>query len=1041
MIVSLLLFVLSATLSAAPPEGLLGQWNFDEGKGDLAVDSSGHGRDAAISGAKFVRQGGGYAISLDGKDDYVHFAGDKELALTGPVSVEAWIKPTRPASGSGMSVMLGQDLHSYLLTLYATDYCYWYIRAGGNSIAAKVTLNAWNHIVGTFDGERMVLWINGRQAAGRKSKHEKYKQVDQFAMGTRGRADLPRFKGLMDDVRVYNRALTEDEVIAHLKAEARSHGVVLKQAAATTTEEATDFFKTHQSAIATKETSNAVLFANKHVGLAFTKTAGGFELSRFYGVKADQDFLTHGDLVKLGDLFEVSLTLDAKHVGRDDRQKEIGGLFNIVDQMAGDAFAIGSHKAKAVSWRREGDDTQSTLHLQWKGMDVRENKAALDVHVTVTLRAGDPMVRWRINVVNRSTRYGIERVRFPILPLAPIGDAKDNQLTLPRGRGMLVRNPFDHKTGFGAHYDSRGAFYPHDFAMQFQALYNEKSGHGLYLAMQDSTPHLQNIQIINTPTQIAWRPGHFPANITFSQENYELPYDCVTGPFQGDWFDACQMYRDWALKQTWCRKGPLLSRTEVPKWYKQSPLIFSSVTVDSAEGTFSQDKNLHIIADHFREWLKWADMKLPLNLYTWHEYRPDMTVSNMPFNSRRLQNHEGRWTGFASTYEPSGNYPKLPAMRDLSQLCKSLRAAGGMVCPYIGLEIFDQGPAENTPYAVEAKPYITRDLYGALRTWAGLRYWQPCAWTPWWQNRLKETVEQMLQRENVGGFYLDVMQGSALPCYWTPHKHSAGGGSSSTVSMHKLNEVIYDAVKAQDPEAITTGENMAENMIDVTDGALQLVLWPDTKAPLFATVYQDYISRYGLELSTGVGFGGRYKDVWRKDAFFIECASLFTEGAQVGRLRLRPRDMSLSLDNPDHKEMIEFLGRVVGYYKQDVAINFLAYGQLMRPLTFTAPSPMPMLKYTAIYARTESQFPALFSGVFRAQNGELGIFIVNAGSEELTYRADVELARHGLTADTVVDVASITAQGETKPVHTKAKGTVTLTGKLPGRGITMYLLQ
>ncbi len=1012
---------------AAGPEGLLAEWNFDEGKGEVARDSSGNGRDAKLFGATWVKQGGGFALSLDGVDDYVEFAGDPPLGLSGPVSVEAWIKPMREAEG--MSVMLGADLHSYLLTLYAKNYCYWYIGAGGNNAGTKVKLYEWNHIAATFDGERMSLWLNGRQAAGRESKVKTYALVGLLRMGTKGRPDLPKFKGLLDNVRVYNRALSKDEVLAHLTKEAAAHGLKVQMKSREASEASTDFFKSHPGAIAAKETKDSILFANQQVGLEFGRSTGGFELTRFYGVAEDQDFLTKGNLVGSRDLFEVVMTLDPKHIGRDDRLKEKGSLFGIMDEMAGDAFSIGSQSAKSVSWRQEGTDTESKLHLEWKGINVRENKEALDVEVTVTLRAGDPLSYWRINVRNRSKRYGIERVRFPILSLAPIGKAEDNMFVFPCARGGLVENVFNAPTGFGLHYDSRGAFYPHSFNMQFQALYNRESGKGIYLGTRDSTPNLMNIQIINTPSEIAWRPGHFPPNITFAEEDYSQPYDCVAGPFRGDWFDACQIYRDWALKQSWCRKGPLLTRSDVPKWYKEAPLMFYTMTCDSADGTYSVDENLRLAADQFSEWLKWAGVKLPLNLYAWHDYDPGLTISNVPFNSRRMHNHPGRWTGFPTTYEPSGNYPKSPAMSGLSAECKRLRKEGGMVCPYIALEIFDQGPTENAPYAVEAKPHITRDLYGALRTWAGLRQWQPCAWTQWWRGRLKETCVLMLQRENVGGFYLDVMQGCALPCYWTPHGHSAAGADSMTTGMHGLCEIVYDAVKAQDPEAITTGENASENMIDVIDGVLTNTLAAENTAPIFAAVYQDYIPRYGLELSVGQG-----------DRFYLECASLFVEGSQIGRLQLRPRPGNLSFQKPEHKEMIDFLGRVVGYYKQEAAKQFLAYGRLMRPLEFSAPSPMPMLSYTTPYAKTKVQFPALMSGVFRSHDGELGIFVVNAGGEDLEFQADLDPARHGMAADTIVDVYTIAPDGASKNVLSWANGVVQLKGSLPAHGLTMFLV-
>lgn len=107
----------------------------------------------------------------------------------------------------------------------------------------------------------------------------------------------------------------------------------------------------------------------------------------------------------------------------------------------------------------------------------------------------------------------------------------------------------------------------------------------------------------------------------------------------------------------------------------------------------------------------------------------------------------------------------------------------------------------------------------------------------------------------------------------------------------------------------------------------------DTKAPS-SPVCQDYIPRYGLEISIR---GGRYEDVHGRDGFFIECASLFCEDAQISRLRLRPQDRNLSIEDPDDRNMIDFL---VGYRGEEVK-KFLVYGQLMRPLNFSDPSPMP----------------------------------------------------------------------------------------------------
>ena len=1030
----------------AEPANLLAEWEFDEGMGEVAHDSSGHGRDAKLFGASWVRLGDGFAVSFDGVDDHVRFDGAPALGLTGSVTVEAWVKPTCRAEG--LTILLGQDLSSYLVCLYATDLCKWFIGAGTNSATMRVKLNDWNHIVTAFDGKHLTCWLNGRQAARRPSSIGSYERRDAFVMGT-SNASLPHFRGLLDQVRVYGSALSTEEVVAHFAREAPAHGIrIPKRLKPVSEEEATRFFRTHPNEIDVREQEGSILFANRQTGLEFRRSDAGFELARLYGIAEDQDFLAEPQNAESRNLFELRMTLDPRFVGTDRRGTKSQGLIadGAMERMAGDAFMVAPQSGKSTSWRCARGGRQATLHLLWKGLCVRDSKGALTVEVTAALRAGDPLSHWRIDVRNRGRRYGIERVRFPNLHLAPIGEAKENVFAYPKWRGGLCEDPFNGPAGLGENYHTKGAYYPYYVNMQFYALYNRQTSKGIYLGTFDPKPHMMHFRIANSPSHLLWSAGHFPANITFADEDYKLPYDCVVGPFQGDWYDACQIYRNWATRQTWCRKGPLAKRDDVPTWYKQAPLVFYTQMADSAQGTHSQDKNLIIAADHFKEWLRWVGVKLPIHWYAWHRFDSGLTTQNVPFGSRRRISRPGtRWTGLPSTHGTFGNYPRVPALDGFSNVCQDLREAGGMVCPYVCLTIYDPGADENAPYAAEAKPHMARDLYGSLLLYRNLG-WYPCLHTEWWRNRLKETCVQLMEQERVAGFYLDVMHGMAsAPCYWTPHGHSAAGGSAMTEGMHELAEGIRAAVKARDAEAVTTGENATENMIDVTDCLFyQRSLRPENRAPLFAAVYQDYASRYGGgELSVDPGFEGRYKHVWARDAFFIECASLFVEGAQVGRLRVRPRDMSLSFQKPRHKEMIDFITRVVGYYKQADARAFLAYGQLMRPLEFAAPTPMPMLPYTSyeVAAQANAEFPALMSGVFRSDRQELGIFVVNASRDTLEFRAELDATRYGMSADVLVDVDTFAPDGTSRPMLRRTKGTIPLEDTLPGHHVTMFRLR
>lgn len=71
-----------------------------------------------------------------------------------------------------------------------------------------------------------------------------------------------------------------------------------------------------------------------------------------------------------------------------------------MDEMAADAFSVGSEKATSVSWQSENKGNEVVLHLNWSQIPVRGNFHLMDVEVTIRLEEGDPFSYWRININN-----------------------------------------------------------------------------------------------------------------------------------------------------------------------------------------------------------------------------------------------------------------------------------------------------------------------------------------------------------------------------------------------------------------------------------------------------------------------------------------------------------------------------------------------------------------------------------------------------------------------------------------------------------------
>jgi len=219
-----------APVGAAPDEGQVAYWDFDEGAGDVLHDRSGHGNHGRIHGATWVASGRGYALSFDGENDYVDCGNPPILDITGPITLQAWVHPV--AVNRGEPGIAGKFFESYALTYYGNAY--WYISSGGNNVNGPMKMNTWTHLAGTFDGTTLRMYVNGEEVQTNPSKFKDVKHGKNFLIGcivgdpSSGDEALRNtafFPGLIDGVRVHHRALSSAEVLYYFNLEAEQKGL------------------------------------------------------------------------------------------------------------------------------------------------------------------------------------------------------------------------------------------------------------------------------------------------------------------------------------------------------------------------------------------------------------------------------------------------------------------------------------------------------------------------------------------------------------------------------------------------------------------------------------------------------------------------------------------------------------------------------------------------------------------------------------------------------------------------------------------------
>jgi hypothetical protein len=213
----------SVTVSNAPPPpaGLIAAYGFEEGVGTSIADATGKSHTGTLSGATWSAAGkNGKALSFDGINDWVTIADAHDLDLTNRMTLEAWV---RAASLSGWNTVVMKEAAGKLVyALYANDNAprpaVTMAIAGidrSATGASAVPLNAWTHLAATYDGTTLRLYVNGVEALSRAQTGNMTASTNPLRIGGNGVWN-EYFNGLVDDVRIYDRALTAAEIQADM---------------------------------------------------------------------------------------------------------------------------------------------------------------------------------------------------------------------------------------------------------------------------------------------------------------------------------------------------------------------------------------------------------------------------------------------------------------------------------------------------------------------------------------------------------------------------------------------------------------------------------------------------------------------------------------------------------------------------------------------------------------------------------------------------------------------------------------------------------
>ena len=394
-----------------------------------------------------------------------------------------------------------------------------------------------------------------------------------------------------------------------------------------------------------------------------------------------------------------------------------------------------------------------------------------------TVKPDGGKLRWRIMALPRAG-WAVEETSYPRIALAEyIGlHGGDDAIVSGRNKCGIVRNPGDPKRKYWWSWRADGK-QPGYLTAQFATYYDENAG--FYSAAEDGAGYTKRLEFqrqYNDAFLCQW------THIDFDEGRFELPYDVVTAGFDAapgrpvEWYDAADLYKEWALKQSWCRKR-LVDRDDLPAWVKDAPMV----QIFSGRRWFDDPAKVRTwMKDVFRP--EFPDVPVLAGLIGWEKndpwisdyfplYPDDATCTETFRTLQKFGAHPWPW--------PSGHFHNLTYDKQPDGTFR-VDARETFQREFVSHAILDR----------DGKPHTRKSSWlkgGENACLCPGDKWVRDWWTTNIAVRLAKSGAEMIQWDQEHG-------GEVPPCWSRNHGHKPGDGAWKTAAIREQYRQVRDAM-------------------------------------------------------------------------------------------------------------------------------------------------------------------------------------------------------------------------------------------------------
>lgn len=449
---------------------------------------------------------------------------------------------------------------------------------------------------------------------------------------------------------------------------------------------------------------------------------------------------------------------------------------------------------------------------------------------------------WSLRTEGAGQEWRIEDVVFPQVALRE--DAAAGGVLYPGGPGEIYRDLWANDILKWTRYG--GGWASMQFMVSFAAGNGNEPSTGFYLAMHDPMGSTKEIVMQSRASEHDVRLffEHPVPNQNQPANDYTLPGKAVWRLFEGDWFDAAQIYKAWVKSEAkWWPPLGEGGRADTPLWMRE---LCAWAQTGGAPGE---------VVPAVKEFAGYLDVPVGFHWYNWHQ---------IPFDN---------------------DYPHyFPAKDGFAEAVRELQEANVFVMPYINGRLWDSRDrgAEEYAFAKIALPAVAKmgdgnpfiESYGSKESdGSDVKLGVMCPTTPLWQQTVKDIVLRLQNECGVKGVYIDQVAAAApVLCMDSGHGHPLGGGSWWNAGYWALLDSLrQDMAK----DRMITTECNGEPFVHKFDGYLTWHWQTDGQVPVFPAIYGGAIQMFGRSYG-----GGATRDL----ALRMRAGQQLTFGEQIGWL-------------------------------------------------------------------------------------------------------------------------------------------------------------